>query len=801
MKKSLLSLVMLLTGVGVWAQEVKIVGLTSIPTTATVPADITTGYYLLKEVNPKASGKPGGYLKAASEVNGAVVTPQGNTTLTVENTDNTYIWYIEKNEENSTYTIATANKVAAWQAPWQRQTNLVTYASKATLTFTTDAVTLSGSTATPIENSFIVQNEAQTACVHYSGNNLGSWNDANPASVMMFMAYQIEPTDLVREDPEIAAIQQFLDSHSGSDMIVGSYTTAAFKAIQDAMTAYRESNGTKQAVLNAFNTGEKVSVAEGDIIRIKSADARRGYLVYSTVDGKGSETNPYLAASTQNTNYPTSLQDKGVYSEWAFVEREGQKYLYNVQKQEFLKPASDGVVFEFTTSYAAVYSREDKGDCMYSVKFGNMYMEFSPGFGGHLGVRQISHADDIGSWFQIEKAGTQVSEEIRAKMTNLSLASEINAWKENVLPLLGHVGGYAKELQTAIEAISTIAEKEDFINEHSVISMVPGYYYIKGTGTGNQATWYATYNDNRTKFQAMDFDEDDKIKFVWKFEGVDNGYKMLSCNLNKYATLENAAANGGTASALVEGWDYGHKFVLTDNGSGKFTIVNGDNWIMRTENGGAINYWSGEGSERWYLIPVPAEDLAMEVTIGTAGYSSAFLPVDVTLPEGLNAYIVEETTTNSAKLTPINDIAAHQGVILNGTAGLSYTLNVGTATSDFSNNKLKGSIFDTYVADEAYVLATKEGNAGFYKAMLNKDENGNEGTTHFKNNARKAYLPVSADGARFLLFDFGTETGIEDINSPEDGNTGNAAIYDLSGRRVQKAQKGIYIVNGKKVIK
>ena len=90
---------------------------------------------------------------------------------------------------------------------------------------------------------------------------------------------------------------------------------------------------------------------------------------------------------------------------------------------------------------------------------------------------------------------------------------------------------------------------------------------------------------------------------------------------------------------------------------------------------------------------------------------------------------------------------------------------------------------------------------GFYKATLNKDENGGNGETHFLNSANKAYLPASAvpAGARFLSFDFGNETAIENIEGAE--NAANTVIYDLSGRRVQKAQKGLYIVNGVKVIK
>jgi hypothetical protein len=66
------------------------------------------------------------------------------------------------------------------------------------------------------------------------------------------------------------------------------------------------------------------------------------------------------------------------------------------------------------------------------------------------------------------------------------------------------------------------------------------------------------------------------------------------------------------------------------------------------------------------------------------------------------------------------------------------------------------------------------------------------------NNAGKAYLPVSsvATSARLLRFNFGgNATAIESVKSELDPN---APIYDLSGRRVKVATKGIYIQNGKK---
>jgi hypothetical protein len=84
----------------------------------------------------------------------------------------------------------------------------------------------------------------------------------------------------------------------------------------------------------------------------------------------------------------------------------------------------------------------------------------------------------------------------------------------------------------------------------------------------------------------------------------------------------------------------------------------------------------------------------------------------------------------------------------------------------------------------------------------------------FWNNANKAYLPINYGDlgifneevdssveqlSRRLVFDFDDETGIDELKG-ENGKV-KTALYDLSGRRVQKAQKGIFIRDGKVVVR
>ena len=74
--------------------------------------------------------------------------------------------------------------------------------------------------------------------------------------------------------------------------------------------------------------------------------------------------------------------------------------------------------------------------------------------------------------------------------------------------------------------------------------------------------------------------------------------------------------------------------------------------------------------------------------------------------------------------------------------------------------------------------------------------------------AGKAYLQIptawlneetaSEAKAVKLMFDDGESTGIDEVNRVE---SKEEVIYDMQGRRVKNPSKGIYIINGKKVVK
>ena len=101
------------------------------------------------------------------------------------------------------------------------------------------------------------------------------------------------------------------------------------------------------------------------------------------------------------------------------------------------------------------------------------------------------------------------------------------------------------------------------------------------------------------------------------------------------------------------------------------------------------------------------------------------------------------------------------------------------------SNILNYSDAETVADGTQYILAEDGGVVGFYKAA---------GTIP----ARKAYL-VSPVGANFLSFCFDDETtGIEKVENA--AVNANGTMFNLAGQRVAQPTKGLYIVNGKKVV-
>lgn len=213
-----------------------------------------------------------------------------------------------------------------------------------------------------------------------------------------------------------------------------------------------------------------------------------------------------------------------------------------------------------------------------------------------------------------------------------------------------------------------------------------------------------------------------------------------------------------------------------------------------------------------------------------ATYSQSY-PVDYSLNERLNetavtAYSVSADYQSNATFVdftalPNNQSASGEGVILtSGNLGEShpiFTTDVNTTPEKLTSNALvgtgdKATKFDDAKRDgyQNYILTTKYFHLDENENPSGEVIDGNQQCFYkwVKGDAKSnfAYLqlenPSNATGAKTVIYLdwFGDTTGIHGMTAPSQVTSGKT-YYTLDGRKVTSpTQKGIYIINGKKII-
>ena len=189
-----------------------------------------------------------------------------------------------------------------------------------------------------------------------------------------------------------------------------------------------------------------------------------------------------------------------------------------------------------------------------------------------------------------------------------------------------------------------------------------------------------------------------------------------------------------------------------------------------------------------------------------------------TLPAGLKAYTLRALTNGKPATYEIasgSTIPAMTAVILQGEHGQNYTLTsadvTGAGTQDGStalamNNMLRPVIKD-YNLPASNTIGTGTNNT-WYNFILVKDGDNmvfKQSSGSGNITAGKAFYAVRSDLVNFpsgdahIFLDLGSNetTSIEKVKN---NMSEEAHIFDLQGRRILQPSKGLYIVNGKKVI-
>ena len=241
-------------------------------------------------------------------------------------------------------------------------------------------------------------------------------------------------------------------------------------------------------------------------------------------------------------------------------------------------------------------------------------------------------------------------------------------------------------------------------------------------------------------------------------------------------------------------------YVRDENGSTTLVEENvslSSNTTYTKENvaipaGSSFQISKGANNSNYGIDYVTLTLTAVSATIGSTGwttFASAY-PLDLSGIEGATAYYASSVDASSVTMTSTDaTVAAGTGLMLKGTAGATVTIPVAASGDALSGNKLVGVTSETALdaSGSLYVLVNNGGTAEFQSLASN-------GATI---PAGKAYLNAAAAGAKLRVVFADDATAIKSIAVEA---ADNAAIYNLSGQRVNAAYKGIVIKNGKKYL-
>ncbi len=299
---------------------------------------------------------------------------------------------------------------------------------------------------------------------------------------------------------------------------------------------------------------------------------------------------------------------------------------------------------------------------------------------------------------------------------------------------------------------------------------------------------------------------EEKDAYAWGFVGNNtDGYTIYNKATGSEVALDSNTPCALSASGLNAGWIVSASKETSTKGVNGFCInVSGQQYV--NYQNGELKRWgsndAGSTFTPYEIDPVPA---GLPVVIGSTGYATFYDEDNRIIPTGVKAYYCtqgEEGVLNTVQITNLSYIPTWTGVVLEGTPGTYYFEEIPTIMADdekigkiVDDNVLNGTLEDMSVDDlrlelgdrPVYVFSKVNDRLGFYKFG---------GDTLA---GRKAfYVPKNETEINGFILDFGGQTvGVSTVMSA----TNLKAGFDIQGRKLNKIQKGINVINGKKIIK
>jgi len=450
------------------------------------------------------------------------------------------------------------------------------------------------------------------------------------------------------------------------------------------------------------------------------------------------------------------------------------------------------------------------------------------------GAGDGSYTDEGHWWYKADKFTLTYVGQDELALAKASLAEEIEtatALYESWTPKVGtapfkYDATYYDALDASIDAaqavidadgdvVSAYTSAEDALetaegNMASSTKNAPDpdkYYQIfvaNNDGTASDYNLYMLKETTKTQVTVS------ATPYPVKFEAITGGTydgryyiktpygNSLCCDATNQTTAYVSGADG-VSTRLAE-----IAISLQDNGAIKmYGTKSGDQYkysASASEGAGVTAKTTDTGT--WVVsAPVGVTDVKLDVN-ATTDWGTFIAPYDNLIPSTVKAYTVSHKGSGYIYLeeNETGVLSANTPYILSTEEASNVSVALkGIADNDedtYEGNGLVGLLAAKTVPANSYILQYQAGKVGtaFYKL-----ENSLTGTKY------RCYLdlenvPTSSSSrasVRMSIFDDET-TGIENLTPAL--SEGEGVVYNLRGQRVAKPTKGLYIVNGQKVV-
>ena len=177
------------------------------------------------------------------------------------------------------------------------------------------------------------------------------------------------------------------------------------------------------------------------------------------------------------------------------------------------------------------------------------------------------------------------------------------------------------------------------------------------------------------------------------------------------------------------------------------------------------------------------------------------------LPEGVKAYTVSEATQDALTYVEVADVIPVGTAVMleaENKAGGEYTL------ASYSGPVEKIAYVNLLKGSDVTTVTTAGEDSWFYKLTYGKRNSvqanmfgwfwGAADGAAFQIEAHRAWLAIPKGGQSAPTFGYGLDGGATGINDVQRSTSNAQQYYNLNGQRVAQPAKGLYIVNGRKVV-